>query len=334
MNLEWLGAVLIGLALTCAPAQWIFYPAQLLRAFLWASMFALGTYILPFLRAASVIIGVISALPLLSTLMPMSVAEGDLNSPLGTTGALPFILFVRFFFRPGTAFNWPRIRSWEQEVVLRSTFPQSPLWPGAANGPTEHLLKRIWSLSKNMAQVEFKNSPALDGLPLRGTGILILHISALLLPPNLNHFRPELALLIASVALAVGVFQSLSNYPALRLTLISLLFLPTGALFLIREFFSETTSVWLPKSPTLTRFELIVVAVSVFTLSLATLRRTLIFTRWETPALDSVSVDRRYIFLRKIAEIGKWASTPRNLITLFVQTDLLIATLRITLTWL
>lgn len=339
MSLEWLGAALLGLTFTCAPPRFIFFPAQFLRAMLWMILLSLGTQVRPTIRLLSLVVGLFAALPLFSTILPTLTNNSETRSVMAYSGAVLFTSIARFLLRPGTAFNWPLIRAWEQEVISRPSIAPFPFTKLVmqlnSTWDPRNTSMRVWSLSKQLSQTEFQRSSAVDEIILRGTGILILHISTLLIPSDLNQFRPEITLCFASFSLYSALILFSKKKPNIfNRFWFFIIQLPTASLFTLRRLLPDPYIAWLPKSQVILRYELIFVAISMALIGFALLKLSSKSWKSENMTLTAFAADTRYTILRKIAEIGKGLTNTRNIVTFLILIDLIAATLRISLTWL
>ena len=206
MTSEWLVTVLIGLVLTCAPTHWVFFPARLIRAVLWMALLSLGAPVAASLRAISIAIGIISALPLFSTLLPALVSGDELSSFSFQAPFLLLVLLIRLLLLPGAALQWSRIRAWEQEVVRRPTNNPFQLLIGIENN-SQSVKQRLWRLSLSLSSSEFSRSNFLEGIPMRASGLLLLYASILLLPTSIILSPEKLLAIPQNIQIPLNITQ-------------------------------------------------------------------------------------------------------------------------------
>jgi hypothetical protein len=208
MTFEWLATVLLGLVLTCAPTHWVFFPARLIRAILWMALLSLGAPVAASLRAISIAIGIIAALPLFSTLLPALVSGGELSSFSFQAPILVLVLLIRLLLLPGAALQWSRIRAWEQEVVRRpANNPFQLLFGNGTENNSQSVKQRLWSLSLGLSSSEFSRSNFLEGIPMRASGLLLLYASILLVPSSLKLSPEKLLAITQKIQLPVNIAQ-------------------------------------------------------------------------------------------------------------------------------
>jgi len=333
MNLPWLATILLGLVLTCAPLEWIVSIARQLRTLFWMLFLSFGSPVLPPVRLVAAAVGVAAALPLFSTLvadsLPNTFRQEMLFLPLTTA----LIVFLRAAILPGLAMDWSRMQAWEQEVVRR-TGSQTLIFPlNRLQDTQKHSSRvRLWALSRKLARSELSQIQFLNNLPLRAMGVLCLYVATTSIPPTLWRLRPELSiwLVFLSCFTTFRAFQrpespALSRNEAfytgatLCILILAHFILPNSGLdSLVRLDVSVFTEKLLVSSSILVLFA------GFFDRNFRKLGST-------GTSLTSLPLERRYSFLRKVANFSRWLANPGNLVTLFVQLDVVAATLRISL---
>jgi hypothetical protein len=333
MSLPWLATILMGLALTCAPLEWIVSIARQLRTVFWMLFLSLGSPILPPVRLLAAAIGLAAALPLFSTLIADALPHSFESEMLFLSVTTALIVFLRVALLPGVAMDWSRMQAWEQEVVRRTgshtlLFLNDQLRDSQSRGNRE----RLWALSRELARSELSQVHVLKNLPLRAIGLLCFYIAATSLPVSLARLRPELSLWLVFLAsfTTFRAFQhpespSFSKKEALYTSSILLILLLSHFLIPgngLNSLVKYQASVFIEK---------ISISCSILVLFAGFFGRNFSKLGFVGSSLTSLPLERRYSFLRKVANFSRWLANPGNLVTLFVQLDVVAATLRITL---
>jgi hypothetical protein len=333
MSLPWLATILMGLVLTCAPLEWIVSIARQLRTLFWMLFLSLGSPVLPPVRLLAAAVGLASALPLFSTLVADSLPHTFQSHMFFLSVTSVLIVVLRVAILPGMAMDWSQMQAWEQEVVRRTGSHTLLFLDDSLRESQRHNNRaRLWALSHELARSELSQIHALNNLPLRAMGLLCFYISTASLPISLARFRPELSVWIVFLSgfTAFRAFRRPES-PALSkkevLYTIGILLPLLGSHFLMPDsgfdsIIKREVSVFIEK---------ISISSAILILFAGFFDRNFRKLGFVGSSLTSLPLERRYSFLRKVSNFSRWLANPGNLVTLFVQLDVVAATLRITL---
>ncbi|NBW80341.1 hypothetical protein EBR21_01175 [bacterium] len=334
-NLIWLWTATGGFLLTVTNAPFFFASARQLRAWFWTAIILFGEAVAFPLKFISLLVGLFAALPICA-------ASTDIPDP-GSVLQLTFPQFIlvcmsvifRVYFWPGIAMDWDRVRKWEQEVVRR---PRGKLLAHIqARGHTtrERLNSRAFILGLSLAEGELKSSPALAAIPKQSLGLLLIFIASRAVGTATSPLSIELNILV--IFCSIGVFLlAVSKQKSVAMKTdkrFLLALLPTAILMASRLTFTRWSieiSTYCNIISDLSRF-------SILTAILALLFReieVLLETRPKTGAeVGFAPLDKKYSFLKMVTHTAQWLAKPAHLVSLFIHFDILLTTLRITLSW-
>jgi hypothetical protein len=334
-NLIWLWTAIGGFLLTVTNAPFFFASARQLRAWFWTALILFGEAAAFPLKFIALLVGLFAALPICAA----SIDIPDPGSVLQFT-VLQFILIgmsvvFRVYFWPGIAMDWDQVRKWEQEVVRR---PRGRLWAyiqAGSHATRERLNSRASELGLSLAEGELKSSPALAAIPKQSLGLLLIFIASR--EAGTAHSPLSIELNILVIFCSIGVFlQAVSKQKAVAMK--------TDKRFLLALF---PTAVLMASRLTVTRWPVDISNLynmindlsrfSILTAILALFFReieVLLETRPKAGAeVGFAPLDKKYSFLKMVTHTVQWLAKPTHLVSVFIHFDILLTTLRITLSW-
>ncbi|NBO38265.1 hypothetical protein EBU99_06755 [bacterium] len=336
-TLFWLVPATLGVLLASFSSKAAYALVRRFRGFLWTAFLSTGDLLLFPFTILSLIVSLLAALPLATTLLPASTSSFSAhvsNQPhFVPLLLLTLSVFVRFWIYPACNIDWSRVRRWEQEVVRRTeTLPPVSL-KTLFHGETQARWSRVSQLSRAVVESEMTDSLPLRVLPRRSLGLLLIHSAGLSLAQGA--WKNPLELKVAIVGLCITLFFA-DLRPEARPQEIPWHWLLAGlvpaiALGVFRLHFSHWPIFWSKHSLFIHDFERFCLLVTVFLFFLRDLRTIIKPLRRRGLEIGTGPVDRRYFFLRKINDNVSWLGNTGNLVLLLIQLDLLLATLRITL---
>lgn len=331
------GAILTaasGLALIILNQSQAFAPARFLRARIWANVILFGGGAALPLYFLSIVIGLAAALPTLSALIPQSSPNVSLRLNHAEPLLLGLTLLLRIVLWPAIALDWSTVKKWEQEVVRR---PRGGLWPRlrrSHHSNRESFALRARQLGTHLASQEIGRSSKIRSNSLKSLGILLLYVAVLAIPQENSELAFKGLLLVAFACCIVFFREMLTGtdlkYKNLKLKIVILC---CGILVLAAVVF-QLLGAPPPKLSAIladsTRFLVLSTILAVIT---GEFGRLLEMRPVSAIEVGSAPVDKKYSILKKITQTAQWLAKPQHLVSVAMQTDLLLTTLRITVSW-
>ncbi|MEN9811008.1 MAG: hypothetical protein RLZZ488_2575 [Pseudomonadota bacterium] len=323
-----------GLALIILNQQQAFASARFIRARIWANVILFGGGAALPLYFLSIVVGLTAALPILSALIP----QPSQNVPLRLSHAEPLLLGLTLILRivlwPAIALDWSTVKKWEQEVVRR---PRGGLWPRIRrthHSNRESFTLRARQLGSHLASQEIGRSSNNPSNLLKALGILLLYVAVLAIPQGQSELSFKGLLLVAFASCVVFIREMLTGtdfkYKNFKLKIVVLccgILVLAALIFQLHGAPPPKFSAVLADS---TRFLVLSTILAVITGEFA---RLLEMRPVSAIEVGSAPVDKKYSILKKITQTAQWLAKPRHLVSVAMQTDLLLTTLRITVSW-
>ncbi|MEY3903630.1 MAG: hypothetical protein RL189_2936 [Pseudomonadota bacterium] len=323
-----------GLALIILNQPQAFASARFIRARIWANVILFGGGAALPLYFLSIVVGLAAALPILSALIP----QPSPNVPLPLGHAEPLLLALTLILRivlwPAIALDWSTVKKWEQEVVRR---PRGGLWPRLRrthHSNRESFALRALQLGSHLASQEIGRSSKIRSNYLKALGILLLYVAVLAIPQDHSELSFKGMLLVALSCCVIFIREMLTGtdfkYKNLKLKIVILccgILVLAAAVFQLQGAPPPKLSAVLADS---TRFLVLSTILAVITGEFGRLLETRPVSAIE---VGSAPVDKKYSILKKITQTAQWLAKPKHLVSVAMQTDLLLTTLRITVSW-
>ncbi len=335
ITISWLLLAFAGVGLTLFSARLVYSSARMLRSFFWMSAVLFGETATVPLYFLSIAVGLVAALPICSAIFSLADNAPTIQLTLGQFFLLGVTLLFRGLFWPAIGIDWSRVRRWEQEVVRR---PRGRLWAyvrAPNDSAREQLTQRAAVLGRQLTESELRNSPTFASVPKQALGLLLIFCAILGLPPDFPELQTEGRVLLISCCLWVfgAISMNTGFSKGKNRILLLLMFLFPISLWISRLL----TGAWpagLDVSVVVThdvsRFSLLS---AVFLLVSRDIAQLLELKPASAPEVGSAPIDKRYSFLKKITQTAQWLAKPSHLLALLMQLDVLLATLRITVSW-
>ncbi|MFZ9520919.1 MAG: hypothetical protein ACO3A4_10620 [Silvanigrellaceae bacterium] len=329
----WLCPAVGGILLTVTTAPFFFTSARWLRAWFWSAIILFGDAVAFPLKVTALFVGLLAALPICA-------ATVDAPEPGSTLQVTPLQMLLvgicvvfRVFIWPGIAMDWDRVRKWEQEVVRR---PKGGLWAhiqAGSHASRERLHTRATTLGLALAEGELKSTPSLAAIPKQSLGLLLVLIASKIAGRAGTPIATELNVLL--IFCSVGVFllafskqDHTSNKPDkwLLLTLVPALTLMASRVTIhawpveLSNFHSAFAD--------LARFSILAAVVALFLRDVGNLFD---FGPGSAAPVGFAPLDKKYSFLKTAIQTVQSLANPAHLVSLFIHFDVLLTTLRITL---
>jgi hypothetical protein len=325
----------LGAALVLLSDRFFYAAAQKMRGHFWTVAILYGEAATVPLRILSMTVGLVAALPVCSAIMTIN---GQTSFTPLSTGQL-FLLFLSVLFRvlfwPAVGADWAQVGRWEQEVVRR---PRGMLWVYAFSPKSsgrEVYIQRAAILGRTAAAAELREFAKFNSIPKQALGLLLMYYAVMYMPSFFGPLKTELKVVFLTFCLWTfagnAVVQNEISETAKRLG--TALFLIPAGLWICR-LYSGDWPFGFNVSRIITHDVMRLSFLSVvFLLTGRDIARLLDLRPASAPEVGLAPLDRRYSFLKKITQTSQWLAKPSHLLTLFLLLDVLLATLRITVTW-
>lgn len=336
MTLTWAPLAVAGAALTLINSGIVFTSARKLRGLFWTAAVLFGEAATVPLHLMSIAVGLIAALPVCSAVLSVSQTGSSMQLSLGQFILLTISVLFRIVFWPAIGADWSKVRRWEQEMVRR---PRGMLWANAlltSGSPAQEVMtKRASVLGQTVAKSELSNSSTLSCIPKQTLGLLFIFCATLHFPNHFEELRTEVRILLLTCCLWIFATATVAPIEAgkwLKNWFILLFSIPA-----VLSVYRFATGQWpfglnlsMVATQDISRLSLLSV---VFLLTSRDIAQLLELRPAPAPEVGLAPLDRRYSFLKKITQTSQWLAQPSHLLALLMQLDILLATLRITVTW-
>lgn len=325
----------VGFTLSVLNAPFVYTIARQLRAWIWMVVILFGEAAAFPLYFLSILVGLCAALPICSTVISLPSVGSSLQLSVLQSSLLMASILFRILLWPAVGLEWATVKKWEQEVVRR---PRGRLlaYLQAPNHRTREILSlRATALGQQLAQNELKSSSTLGSIPTQSFGLVLLYCAALTLNPYPTVWQTNAKFLVILTSIFV-ILRGLNrapegkNEPKLSLSMLILIII----LFSSAGWF---IGLWPEPTRHLQRlvndFSRFILLAAILTVGSRDLERLLESKPRAGAEVGSAPMNKKFSVLKKITQTTQWLVKPKHLVSLVMQTDILLTTLKITLSW-